>query len=167
MHPYALLPSVLIRTLMIMSGLFVDGALCDMLSWPYPKPESSLQKGTYAIRDASEAADMNWCLASTYLLATPLGTYLPRSSSPSFSHSPPSQAAISQRSRASLLRYIPRFYSHQNPHIRHFHLAEHVPNEPNQQLRRVPLINSSKNGLGVPESLFVFSLFASSCSAPG
>ena len=65
MHPYALLSHVLIRTLMIMSGLFVDCALCDMLSWSYPKPESSLQKGAYAIGDASEAADMSWCLAST------------------------------------------------------------------------------------------------------
>ncbi|KIJ91311.1 hypothetical protein K443DRAFT_492009 [Laccaria amethystina LaAM-08-1] len=74
--------------------LFVDGALCNMLSWPYPKPE--LLKGTYTIGDAREAAHMSWCFAPAYLLATPLGTYLTCSSSSSLPHPhPPPQATIS------------------------------------------------------------------------
>ena len=148
MHPYALLPHVLILTLIIMSGLFVDGALCDMLSWPYPKPEFSLQKGTYTIGDTSEAAHMSWCLASAYLLATPLGTYLTRSPflvlllplHPHRRRSP----TTSTPSRASLLRHIPRSYTHQIPHIRRFHFSEHVLNERNQKLGRFPLDESSQ-----------------------
>ena len=110
---------------------------------------------------------MSWCLASAYLLATPLGTYLTSSSSRSFSHSPPSQATISQRSRASLLRYIPKSYSHQIPYIRCFHLAEHVLEERNQKVESVPLMKAIKNCLGVPESLLVFPLSAAGCSASG
>ena len=148
MHPYGLLPHVLILTLIIMPGLFVDGALCDMLSWPYHKPESSLQNGTYTIGDTSEAADMSWCLASAYLLAAPLGTYLTRSSfpvllSPLHPHRRRSPTT-STPSRASLLRHIPRSYTHQVPHIRCFHFTEYVLNKRNQKFGRFPLDESSQ-----------------------
>ena len=166
MHPYALLPHVLILTLIIMSGLFVDGALCDMLSWPYPKPESSLQTGTYTIGDTSEAADMSWCLASANLLATPLGTHLTRSSS--FTHP-------STLTGDDLVHHLGPRYSgtFQDPTLIKF-LTYDVSTSLNMFLTNAtknsdvsPLMKAVKNGLGVPESLLVFSLSATGCSASG
>lgn len=63
----------MLRPLIAMLGLFVDGALTDTLDWSYPKPESSAQLGMFVIGDASETARMSWCLASCYLISTPLG----------------------------------------------------------------------------------------------
>ncbi|KAF8266238.1 beach-domain-containing protein [Lactarius quietus] len=57
---------------------FVDGVLIDLMSWTYPRPESSPQTGTYAIGDGSEKASMSWCMASAILLSKPLGDHLPR-----------------------------------------------------------------------------------------
>jgi hypothetical protein len=54
-------------------GFFVDGVLIDLMSWTYPRPESSPQAGTYAIGDDSEGANMSWCMASAILLSKPLG----------------------------------------------------------------------------------------------
>ena len=142
MHPYALLPHVLILTFIIMPGLFVDGALCDMLSWPYPKPESSLQNGTYTIGVTSEAAHMSWCLASAYLLATPLGTHLTCSSS--FTHPSTLTGDDLPRLVHHLLWHIPRFHTHQVSHIRCFHFTEHVLNERNKKLGRFSLDESSQ-----------------------
>ena len=169
MHPYALLPHVLILTLIIMSGLFVDGALCDMLSWPYPKPESSLQTGTYTIGDTSEAADMSWCLASAYLLATPLGTHLTRSSS--FTH----PSTLTGDDLPRLVHHLGPRYSgtFQDPTLIKF-LTYDASTSLNMFLTNAtknsdvsPLMKAVKNGFGVPESLFVFSLSASDCSASG
>ncbi|KAH9006451.1 beach-domain-containing protein [Lactarius hatsudake] len=57
---------------------FVDGVLIDLMSWAYPRPESSPQTGTYAIGDDSGEAGMSWCMASAILLSKPLGDHLPR-----------------------------------------------------------------------------------------
>ncbi|KAH9042628.1 beach-domain-containing protein [Lactarius pseudohatsudake] len=57
---------------------FVDGVLIDLMSWAYPRPESSPQTGTYAIGDDSGEASMSWCMASAILLSKPLGDHLPR-----------------------------------------------------------------------------------------
>jgi hypothetical protein len=171
-HPYALLSHLLIRTLMMTSGLFVDGALCDMLSWPYPKPESSLQEGTYTIGDASEGARMSWCLASAYLLATPLGTYSTRSSSSSFPHPPPT---LTGDDLPRLVHHLGPRYSgtFQDPTLIKF-LTYDASTSLNMFLTNAtknsdvsPLMKAVKNGLGVPESLFVFSLSASDCGASG
>ena len=54
-------------------GFFVDGVLIDLMSWTYPRPESSPQIGTYVIGDDSEEASMSWCMASAILLSKPLG----------------------------------------------------------------------------------------------
>ena len=51
----------------------MDGVLIDLMSWAYPRPESSPQIGTYAIGDDSEEASMSWCMASAILLSKPLG----------------------------------------------------------------------------------------------
>lgn len=51
----------------------MDGVLIDLMSWAYPRPESSPQTGTYAIGDGSEEASMSWCMASAILLSKPLG----------------------------------------------------------------------------------------------
>ncbi|KAG6816009.1 hypothetical protein H0H87_009501 [Tephrocybe sp. NHM501043] len=56
---------------------FVDGVLSDTLDWAYPKAEAA-QSGEYIIGDASNAANMSWCIASAYFLTTPLGDDLPR-----------------------------------------------------------------------------------------
>ena len=56
---YIILFEELIRASVCPLALRVDGALCDMLSSPYPKPEPSLQKGTYAMGNTSEAAHMS------------------------------------------------------------------------------------------------------------
>jgi len=58
------------------SGLFVDGALSDTRNWKYPKPESTSQTGAYVIGDVSKEAKMSWCIASAYLIASPLGMSL-------------------------------------------------------------------------------------------
>lgn len=63
----------MLSLLITILGLFVDGALTDTLDWSYPKPESSAQMGMFIIGDASEKASMSWCLASCYLISTPLG----------------------------------------------------------------------------------------------
>ena len=55
-------------------GLFVDGVLIDTINWTYPKAEGTPQTGTYTIGDSSESACMSWCLASCYLISTPLGS---------------------------------------------------------------------------------------------
>ncbi|KAH9975416.1 beach-domain-containing protein [Lactifluus volemus] len=57
---------------------FVDGVLIDMMSWAYPRPESTAQTGLYVIGDDSEEASMSWCMASATLLSKPLGDHLPR-----------------------------------------------------------------------------------------
>jgi hypothetical protein len=51
----------------------VDGVLIDMMSWAYPRPESTAQTGLYVIGDDSEEASMSWCMASATLLSKPLG----------------------------------------------------------------------------------------------
>ncbi|KAG5653218.1 hypothetical protein H0H81_001695 [Sphagnurus paluster] len=56
---------------------FVDGVLSDTVNWIYPKAEAA-QIVTHTIGDSSTAAKMSWCIASSYLLATPLGDDLPR-----------------------------------------------------------------------------------------
>ena len=132
MHPYALLLHVLICTLMITSGLFVDGALCDMLSWPCPKPESYLQKGTYTIGDMSEAGHMSWCLVSAYLFAHHLG---------------PRYAGTFQDPN------LIKFLTYDASVLLNMFLMNTTKN-----LDVSPLMKAVKNGLGVPESLFVFSL---------
>lgn len=54
-------------------GMFIDGILNDTVNWAYPKMESVAQLGTYTIGDASAEATMSWCIASSYLLSSPLG----------------------------------------------------------------------------------------------
>ena len=58
-----------------LSGLYVDGAFVEGLSWAYPRPEAGFQIGKYIIGDASSKTKMSWCLASSHLLATPLCPY--------------------------------------------------------------------------------------------
>lgn len=52
----------------------MDGVLSDTLNWNYPKTESLSQAGAYMIGDPSQRTGMSWCIASTYLLASPLGS---------------------------------------------------------------------------------------------
>ncbi|KAG5645386.1 hypothetical protein DXG03_006339 [Asterophora parasitica] len=55
--------------------IFVDGVLSDTVHWVYPKPEA-VQRGSYTIGDTSRTSQMSWCIASAYLLTTPLGITL-------------------------------------------------------------------------------------------
>lgn len=63
----------------------MDGALCDTFQSPYPKSESIAVPGWYALGDDSDSnAQLGWCISSAYLLSTPLGTCYPPRLSPSF-----------------------------------------------------------------------------------
>lgn len=58
-------------------GLFVDGVLTDTQHWIYP-PSQTAQPLTYTIGSDHEDASLRWCVASMYLLSTPMGNDLPR-----------------------------------------------------------------------------------------
>jgi hypothetical protein len=149
-----------------MSGLFVDGILTDTLDWSYPKPESSAQMGTFVIGDASENAKMSWCLASCYLISTPLGRC--------------QRFVLMLRLTSHVLVTgddLPRFIHHLGPrYVGNFqdpNLIKFLTYEASTSLNMFlsttvskntsssavsPLMKVVKDGLGVPESSIVFSV---------
>lgn len=58
----------------IVSGIFVDGIITDVMKWTYPKPDYPAGVGIYQVGDNSGLAPMSWSIASSYVFATPLGT---------------------------------------------------------------------------------------------
>ena len=51
----------------------MDNVLINNIDWTYPKAEGMPQTGTYFIGDPSDPTCVSWCLASHYLIYTPLG----------------------------------------------------------------------------------------------
>ena len=51
----------------------MDNVLINNIDWTYPKAEGTPQTGTYFIGDPSDPTCVSWCLASHYLIYTPLG----------------------------------------------------------------------------------------------
>ncbi|KIK26284.1 hypothetical protein PISMIDRAFT_271223 [Pisolithus microcarpus 441] len=51
--------------------IFIDGHLTDSLDWPYPAPEVT-GGGRLILGDEAPRRALSWCLASCYLLSTPL-----------------------------------------------------------------------------------------------
>ncbi|KAI6126006.1 hypothetical protein EDD17DRAFT_1521466 [Pisolithus thermaeus] len=50
--------------------IFIDGYLTDSLDWPYPTPE--IVGGQLILGDTTRGRALSWCLASCYMLSTPL-----------------------------------------------------------------------------------------------
>ena len=51
----------------------MDNVLINNIDWTYPKAEGTPQIGTYFIGDPFDPTCVGWCLASYYLIYTPLG----------------------------------------------------------------------------------------------
>lgn len=83
---YLLTCVLFLETHWVYLGLFLDGVLQDAFHWIYPTSESLAQTITYTVGDDSATANMSICVASSYMIAVPIGDYYsPNSPSHTFS----------------------------------------------------------------------------------
>ncbi|KII85493.1 hypothetical protein PLICRDRAFT_44793 [Plicaturopsis crispa FD-325 SS-3] len=127
--------------------LFMDGVLHDTMNLPYPRIESAAQTGTYTLGDLSDGASVSWCLASAYLLSTPIGDDIPRF----IQHLGPRYCGTFQDS--TLMKFLTYEASTSLNMFLSTLAAKHgVKNESS------PLLKAIKSGLGINDNAIVFSL---------
>ncbi|KAL0063705.1 Beige protein-like 1 [Marasmius tenuissimus] len=145
--------------------LFLDGVLIDTLNWHYPKPDSfSHEHGRYIIGDdRNDSAAMNWCMASAYLLSTPLADDIPRF----IHHLGPRYSGNFQD------RSLSKFLTYEASTSLNIFLAQVTavqksrPTTPGGSMIPLSMIKAIRDGLGLAESHIVFSLSALNCMNPG
>ncbi|KAJ8072576.1 beige protein-like 1 [Marasmius tenuissimus] len=145
--------------------LFLDGVLIDTLNWHYPKPDSfSHEHGRYTIGDdRKDSAAMNWCMASAYLLSTPLADDIPR-----FIHhlGPRYSGNFQDRSLSKFLTY--EASTSLNIFVAQVTAVQKSrPTTPGGSMTPLSMIKTIRDGLGLAESHVVFSLSALNCMNPG
>ncbi|OBZ78370.1 Beige 1 [Grifola frondosa] len=127
--------------------LFVDGSLTDSVNWSYPKTDLSTPR-SYVIGDNSSSANMSWCIASSYLISSPLPDGIPLF----IHHLGPRYVALFQSAD------IIKFLTYEASAALNIYVAGRL-----EQQRRAPsdlahLVNSIKNGLGISESAILFAV---------
>ncbi|KAI9465845.1 beach-domain-containing protein [Lactarius psammicola] len=126
---------------------FVDGVLIDLMSWAYPRPESSPRTGTYAIGDDSEEASMSWCMASAILLSKPLGDHLPRF----VHHLGPRYNATFQS------RHLVKFLTYEASTSLNIFLSNLTTSKNGVPPDVVSMVKAINDGIGIEEASVVFS----------
>ncbi|CCM01781.1 uncharacterized protein FIBRA_03848 [Fibroporia radiculosa] len=130
--------------------LFLDGVLVDALNWHYPGLEATPGLGMYQIGD-NGASGMNWCFASAYLIASPLGDSIPRF----IHHLGPRYSAQFKSTE------LAKFLTYEASTALHIHLdggaQQSVTRKDVAQLH-----DAIKGGLKISESSFLFAITPSS-----
>ncbi|KIM59893.1 hypothetical protein SCLCIDRAFT_1217340 [Scleroderma citrinum Foug A] len=52
--------------------IFIDGVLTQSFDWTYPKSPDTPANGQFTLGDATSGRTLSWCIASSYLISTPL-----------------------------------------------------------------------------------------------
>ncbi|KAG6865427.1 hypothetical protein C0991_002665 [Blastosporella zonata] len=146
---------VSLRLTQLPAGFFLDGVLSDTLDWAYPKAEA-VQSGTYTIGDASSTSKMSWCIASSYLLTTPLGDDLPRL----IHHLGPRYVGNFQDP------LLVKFLTYEASTSLNMFLATVATKQPSAHthLTQSTIMKAVKHGLGIPESAVGFAVSPISAS---